>query len=96
LFAFSDNAVSGKQGTGVFSGYYIYSCEGQKSGDFSCLFRALAHQLNRPFSDAEQIRQELLQHLEEYSSFSPELVSLIVCYCQLFLIVLIGLQTDTH
>lgn len=75
---FSDTAVSGKQGTGVFSGYYIYSCGGLQSGDFSCLFRALAHQLNRPFSDAEQIRQEVLQHLRENSSSFPELVSLLL------------------
>jgi len=77
-FVFPENAEYGQQGTGIFSGYYIYNCGGLPSGDFSCLFRALAHQLNRPFSDAAQIRQELIQHLKENSASFHEPVMLLV------------------
>ena len=69
---------SGRHGTGVFSGYYIYNCSasGSSIGDYSCLFKAIAHQLNRPLSDAPQIRHELVQYLKENSSSFPDLVSL--------------------
>lgn len=73
-----ENSELGKPGTGCFSDYYIYNCRVRTTGDSNCLFRALAHQLDRPFSDATQIRQELVQHLKENSTSFPDLVILVI------------------
>jgi len=74
----SDNAEAGSKGIGVFSGYYIYDSGTSPNGEFNCLFNALAHQLNRPLSEAAQIRQELVRYLEENASSFPDLVCLLL------------------
>jgi len=70
-----------KLGTDVFTGFYIYDCGRSgltENADSSCLFRAMAHQLQRPFSDAALIRHELVDYLKDNSSLFSDLVSYLI------------------
>ncbi len=66
----------GNYGTGVFAPYYVFQNSGTIEGDYSCLFRAIAHQLERPISDSDIIRQELVLHLRDHAQDHSDLVSI--------------------